>query len=275
MFSSKPQTYIPPKQLQNRRPLLYLALIVLLLLIPVPSIQTPQGCSINTLLTPSTNCNNSWITFEPSIVIQGYYSLNSIDNLNTYHDFSIVVPSDWQLHTQPGPLSPQDQVSFYIPEQPRDNFVITISDRPREFDTKPSSTYQFADQVANIYRRSSGKFYTTNITLESPQKTFILISFDWTYQSPNQLIFHQVFPTFTFINPETETITKPSTTTCVTGGCSGQLCVDSANQSGAITTCEFRPEYACYQQAKCELQPNGQCGWTPTTALTQCLQKAR
>lgn len=57
---------------------------------------------------------------------------------------------------------------------------------------------------------------------------------------------------------------------CFVGGCSSQLCTD---HEGAISTCEWRPEYACYQDANatCERQPSGQCGWTPTAELTSCL----
>jgi hypothetical protein len=55
---------------------------------------------------------------------------------------------------------------------------------------------------------------------------------------------------------------------CVVGGCSGQICSD---QEGVISTCEWRPEYACYQQATCERQPTGECGWTPTPELQACL----
>lgn len=54
---------------------------------------------------------------------------------------------------------------------------------------------------------------------------------------------------------------------CVKGGCSGQVCA----YYSVITTCEFRPEYACYQTATCARQANGQCGWTQTPALTSCL----
>ncbi len=55
---------------------------------------------------------------------------------------------------------------------------------------------------------------------------------------------------------------------CYIGGCSGQLCSD---QPGAISTCEYRDEYACYKMAKCARQVNGQCGWTQTPQLTFCL----
>jgi hypothetical protein len=55
---------------------------------------------------------------------------------------------------------------------------------------------------------------------------------------------------------------------CFVGGCSSQVC---SEQEGIITTCEFRPEYACYQQATCERQADGGCGWTETPALEACL----
>jgi hypothetical protein len=55
---------------------------------------------------------------------------------------------------------------------------------------------------------------------------------------------------------------------CFVGGCSSQICSD---QEGVISTCEFRPEYACYQQASCERQTDGACGWTQTPELTTCL----
>lgn len=54
---------------------------------------------------------------------------------------------------------------------------------------------------------------------------------------------------------------------CKTTGCSGQICADK----DMFTTCEFRPEYACYQQATCARQANGSCGWTQTPELTACL----
>jgi hypothetical protein len=56
---------------------------------------------------------------------------------------------------------------------------------------------------------------------------------------------------------------------CQKTGCSGHICSDR----DVITTCEFRPEYACYQQATCERQADGNCGFTQTSALYNCLNK--
>lgn len=57
---------------------------------------------------------------------------------------------------------------------------------------------------------------------------------------------------------------------CIVGGCSGQLCV-AAKDGAVMSTCEWRPEYACYEHSACEMQPDGKCGWTPNDALKACL----
>jgi hypothetical protein len=64
---------------------------------------------------------------------------------------------------------------------------------------------------------------------------------------------------------------EPAQAECFVGGCSGQVCSD---QEGVITTCEFKPEYACYHTATCEVQTDGQCGWTQTSELQACLANA-
>lgn len=60
-----------------------------------------------------------------------------------------------------------------------------------------------------------------------------------------------------------------TTSPCLPTGCSGQICSDR----NMATTCEYRPEYACIQQQVCERQSNGMCGWTPTTASSECFNQ--
>jgi hypothetical protein len=55
----------------------------------------------------------------------------------------------------------------------------------------------------------------------------------------------------------------------VKSGCSGTVCTEPGNE--VVTTCEMKPEYACYQNAKCERQADGKCGWTQSPELTSCL----
>jgi hypothetical protein len=57
--------------------------------------------------------------------------------------------------------------------------------------------------------------------------------------------------------------------TCVKTGCSAQLCSDHQ----VITTCEFRPEYECFQAAECKVQADGNCGYTQTADFAACLAK--
>jgi eight-cysteine-cluster-containing protein len=63
----------------------------------------------------------------------------------------------------------------------------------------------------------------------------------------------------------------PPVAPCFIGGCSSQLCSDAP---GAISTCEWREEYACYRTAACERQADGVCAWTPTPELDMCLAGA-
>jgi len=54
---------------------------------------------------------------------------------------------------------------------------------------------------------------------------------------------------------------------CVRTGCSGQICAEQH----MVTTCDWKPSYACYQQATCERQADNTCGFTSTPALTSCI----
>ena len=58
---------------------------------------------------------------------------------------------------------------------------------------------------------------------------------------------------------------------CRPTGCSGQICADR----DMISTCEYRPEYDCYQNAVCAETAGGGCGWVETESLKSCLQTAR
>jgi hypothetical protein len=56
---------------------------------------------------------------------------------------------------------------------------------------------------------------------------------------------------------------------CRRTGCSGQICADH----DVITTCEWLPEYGCYQTyGLCERQPDSECAWTVTDELRECLE---
>jgi hypothetical protein len=56
---------------------------------------------------------------------------------------------------------------------------------------------------------------------------------------------------------------------CITTGCSGSICIEQGFDQ--MTTCEMKPEYACYQGAECKVQDNGKCGWTMDDRMQKCL----
>jgi len=58
---------------------------------------------------------------------------------------------------------------------------------------------------------------------------------------------------------------------CITAGCSKELCVEES-AGDQVSICIYKAEYACYKNATCERQQNGQCGWTQTEALQSCLK---
>ena len=61
-----------------------------------------------------------------------------------------------------------------------------------------------------------------------------------------------------------------TSTECVIGGCSGELCVKKGEDVASI--CIWKEEFACFKNATCEVQSNGECGWTQTPELKQCIQ---
>ncbi len=109
-----------------------------------------------------------------------------------------------------------------------------------------TGTLQYGDPDTKtgyiIFKRGTGT--TTNATLSVPVRFYETNTNSQSFLTP-----------------------PPVASECRKTGCSGQICADQE----IMTTCEFRTEYACYQNAKCERQPNGTCGFTPTSELTGCL----
>jgi hypothetical protein len=68
-----------------------------------------------------------------------------------------------------------------------------------------------------------------------------------------------------YLKPRASQAKKP----CIKTGCSKQICSDHT----VMSTCEWREEYACYTKATCERQADGNCGFTKTKELTECLNR--
>ena len=57
---------------------------------------------------------------------------------------------------------------------------------------------------------------------------------------------------------------------CVVSGCSGQICAPEMQMS----TCEWKPEYACLSLTTCGASADGICGWDMNDAYLACLEEA-
>lgn len=61
---------------------------------------------------------------------------------------------------------------------------------------------------------------------------------------------------------------------CRISGCNLEIC-QATKAEPIASVCLWKEEYNCYKTAKCEVQTDGQCGWTQTTELRNCLAKYR
>jgi hypothetical protein len=60
-------------------------------------------------------------------------------------------------------------------------------------------------------------------------------------------------------------------TSCVRSGCGGILCTEASKATAPDASCNIQPHFACFDDAVCEVQGNGQCGWTQSDSLSACL----
>lgn len=58
---------------------------------------------------------------------------------------------------------------------------------------------------------------------------------------------------------------------CVITGCANHLC-QALTAPESASPCPILPHFQCLSLSRCELQPNGSCGWTETEPYNQCLK---
>lgn len=69
-------------------------------------------------------------------------------------------------------------------------------------------------------------------------------------------------------------VTKAQNNPCVRAGCNRELCVEQS-QAPIYNSCDILGYFKCYEEdgALCEVQANGNCDWTQTTSLVDCLNQ--
>jgi eight-cysteine-cluster-containing protein len=70
------------------------------------------------------------------------------------------------------------------------------------------------------------------------------------------------------LTPTPKNSDKSRVEECIITGCSGQVCASEE----VITSCVAKEIYSCYKTATCEVQADGECGWTMDGQLSKCLQ---
>ena len=55
---------------------------------------------------------------------------------------------------------------------------------------------------------------------------------------------------------------------CIRTGCNLEVCASEITP----TPCVFLPWHLCFESALCEAQEDGECDWTPTAELLECLR---
>ena len=68
-----------------------------------------------------------------------------------------------------------------------------------------------------------------------------------------------------YLRANTSLALKP----CIKTGCSNEICAEES----VMSTCDYKPEYECYKKAKCERQPDGNCGFTKSPEVKSCLAR--
>jgi len=69
------------------------------------------------------------------------------------------------------------------------------------------------------------------------------------------------------ITPRKETDKK-----CKIGGCNGEIC-QNADDEDIMSICQYKDEFACYKNTDCTVQSDGNCGWTQSEELVNCLNE--
>jgi eight-cysteine-cluster-containing protein len=145
-----------------------------------------------------------------------------------------------------------------IRDQTEDAYLSSLAEGEFYIISRTDSSLGDKKATTYIYGRTTG---SPGIQWKAivAQKNGLLLEFSKGATLGSDDIFNQILSTFRFKDE------------CVISGCSGEICSDE----GVLTTCLYLPHYECYKEAVCERQPDGQCGWTTTETLKQCLEDKR
>jgi len=216
-------------------------------------VQTPTPSpQITSVPTPSPT--------EPTLSWSTYTSKTPIP-------FSFKYPPHWQrlqefIFIIDGNASPAATLTLSVnPPQPLKSTEI------RAF---PAGSAQYSWQVASQSAVVNGfAVFNEAVTLQFEAKNI-----PQQQSQAIQSLVDQTLFSLRILAPTPTPAPSLSPNTCRPAGCNNELCVADAQANDIVSTCIYKPEFACYKQARCELQNNGQCGWSQTPELISCLESS-
>lgn len=202
----------------------------------------------------------------------GWYLLAELDEA----EYGVTTLSDYDLKKDQMPKTgPKIEISFVnVSLKDREKFINKRLENymGSSFVSNPTLTIESEITIGNLSTQkitifdNSDKFYINEFIAFPNDSQGVLVTH---YRSElKKDLTKQILSTFKFLD-SSKTVTKGA---CISGGCSQELCFDESG-SDLVSICIYKDEYACYKNAKCERQSNGQCGWTQTEELKACLNK--
>lgn len=224
------------------------------------------------IIVLTTSLNPATVTPKPQYLTKTYQD----------QDFSLLIPETWQQ--QPPKTYGSRFETRFLSDQIQEVLSINIIGNYSQITEKPyqtldeflpttshdiESNVSIGNQTAKLISNPAG---FQEAVLFSPDRQNLLLLIHTNQSSSDASHFSQILSTFRFIEPTptTSNITS-STSDCIPGGCSGTICQEAGSRP-QLDTCIYREYYACYKLTRCEHQTDGTCGWTPTSAFTNCMQ---
>ncbi|OGV97217.1 hypothetical protein A2W24_04295 [Microgenomates group bacterium RBG_16_45_19] len=247
---------------------------------------TPEPYPPNLRPTPTTDSTTEW----------------EIYTTNTDENISFKYPSPWQRL----PILIRGSGFLQEFEDPEGSFEFAFSatGNSNQLTGKPfSSLMEYAQmsypgRIVNLdgqegrqYLPRAGSENVNSVDFFSPDQTVIYNLFLKTGDTPlntaaveiqaGQALFSKILATFKFIDqfasePDNLNSTQQyvSPECGVNPGCgAGADCTEKGQEANVSGICVVLPEAICYLTARCEIQPNGNCGWSQTSELTACLAR--
>ena len=210
-------------------------------------------------------------------------SINGVKDWKTYinnlYGFSLKYPSNLTYSSSGDDFGNVGYVTF----ERRGNEYVTIN-LSDSFDlesvgnfmrSKPKSIYNIGNENWNYYSFhykdelvENLQYNVTAYEILRKDLLYVIVFRDQLELTSEQ---RQILSTFRFLDETNLSPTPISQISpkngCIISGCNREICAEEEMSS----ICVYNEKFACYKTAVCETQMDGNCGWTMTADLKECL----